>query len=46
MSALATSAFVLARLGYIACYVADQATLRSLLWVIGLGASIALFFPG
>jgi uncharacterized MAPEG superfamily protein len=38
--------FVLARLGYIACYVADQATLRSLLWVIGLGASIALFFPG
>jgi uncharacterized MAPEG superfamily protein len=38
--------FVLARLGYIACYVADLATLRSLLWVVGLGASIALFFPG
>lgn len=36
--------FVVARVGYIAAYVADRATLRSLLWVVALGASIALFF--
>jgi len=36
--------FVAARLGYIAAYVADRAMLRSLLWVVGLGVSIALFF--
>ncbi len=37
-------AFVAARLAYIGLYVADQASLRSLLWVAGLGASVALFF--
>jgi uncharacterized MAPEG superfamily protein len=36
--------FVAARLGYIGAYLADQATIRSLLWVVGLGASIALYF--
>ncbi|MBS0192680.1 MAG: MAPEG family protein [Proteobacteria bacterium] len=36
--------FVAARLGYIGAYLADKATLRSILWAIGLGASIALFF--
>ncbi|MFG6433319.1 MAPEG family protein [Roseateles sp. LYH14W] len=36
--------FIAARLGYIGLYVADQASLRSLLWVAGLGASAALFF--
>jgi uncharacterized MAPEG superfamily protein len=35
-------AFVLARLGYIACYVADQATLRSLVWTVGMGCVVAL----
>lgn len=37
-------AFVVVRLAYIAAYVADRATLRSLLWTAGLGISIALFF--
>ena len=36
--------FVAARMGYIAAYVADRATLRSLLWLVALVASIALFF--
>ena len=35
-------AFVLARLGYIACYVADKATLRSLVWTVGMGCVVAL----
>jgi uncharacterized MAPEG superfamily protein len=34
--------FIAARLGYIACYLADQATLRSLFWTAGLASSIAL----
>jgi uncharacterized MAPEG superfamily protein len=38
--------FVVARLGYIAAYIADRATLRSVLWAVGLGASVALFFVG
>lgn len=37
-------AFVLARLAFIGLYVADKAWLRSLVWVAGLGASLALFF--
>lgn len=37
-------AFVLARVIYIWCYVADRATLRSLVWMVGLGLSISLFF--
>ncbi|NCT85121.1 MAG: hypothetical protein GXC94_18390 [Comamonadaceae bacterium] len=36
--------FIAARLAYIALYVADQASLRSLLWAAGMAASIALFF--
>ena len=35
-------AFVLARLAYIACYVADLATLRSLVWTVGMGCVVAL----
>jgi uncharacterized MAPEG superfamily protein len=38
--------FVVARIGYIGAYLADQATLRSALWVVGLGACIALYFMG
>jgi uncharacterized MAPEG superfamily protein len=38
--------FVCARLGYIAAYLADRATLRSTLWLIGMGASVALFLVG
>jgi len=36
--------FVAARIAYIGAYVGDRATLRSLLWGVGLVASIALFF--
>lgn len=37
-------AFVVARIGYIGAYLADRASLRSLLWIVGLGCCIALFF--
>ncbi|WP_085316300.1 MAPEG family protein [Derxia lacustris] len=37
-------AHVLLRLGYIGCYLADRASLRSLLWAAGYGCSIALYF--
>ncbi len=36
--------FIAARVGYVAAYLADQANLRSLLWVVALGSAIALFF--
>ena len=39
-------AFIAARLAYIACYLADRAQLRSLTWVAGLAACVALFFVG
>lgn len=35
--------FVLARLGYIAAYFGDRATLRSAIWSIGFFATIAIF---
>ncbi|MBI3147673.1 MAG: MAPEG family protein [Betaproteobacteria bacterium] len=38
--------FVACRIGYIAAYLADRPNLRSVLWVVGLGASVALFFVG
>ncbi len=37
-------AFVAARVGYIGAYLADRANLRSVLWAIGLGCCIAMFF--
>lgn len=37
-------AFIVTRLVYIACYVHDKATLRSVVWVIGLALCVALFF--
>jgi uncharacterized MAPEG superfamily protein len=39
-------AFVLLRVGFIGAYVADKANLRSVLWVLALGCSVALFFVG
>ena len=39
-------AFVLLRVGYVGAYLADRASLRSLLWVLALGCSVALFFVG
>ena len=35
--------FVVARVGYIVCYVADKATWRSIFWLVGLLSVIALF---
>ena len=39
-------AFIVLRLGYGACYLADLATLRSIVWAAGLGCTIALFVLG
>lgn len=36
--------FIAARLAFIGLYLADQAWLRSLVWVAGLAACVALFF--
>jgi uncharacterized MAPEG superfamily protein len=36
--------FVVARLCYIAFYVADLSTLRSLAWFAGIGSAVAIFF--
>ncbi len=35
--------FIAARLGYTVCYYADLATLRSLVWVVGLGFAVGIF---
>ncbi len=35
--------FIAARLGYLAAYITDRATLRSVLWVIGWAATLAIF---
>jgi len=35
--------FILARVAFIACYVADRASIRTLVWTVGLVASLALF---
>ena len=40
---LSAVVFILARLFYIAFYLADKATLRSLAWFVGLGSVVALF---
>lgn len=36
--------FVVVRFIYLACYLADLAALRSAVWFVGFGLSIALFF--
>ncbi|HEY1128277.1 MAG TPA: MAPEG family protein, partial [Roseateles sp.] len=38
--------FIAARLAFVGLYLADQASLRSLVWVAGLAACVALFFVG
>jgi uncharacterized MAPEG superfamily protein len=35
--------FIAARIAYTACYILDQATLRSLVWTVGIGCAIAIF---
>ena len=36
--------FVIARIAYLACYVADWPTTRSIVWLIGILCVVALFF--
>lgn len=38
--------FIAARVAYLACYVADLATLRSLTWLVGFGSCICLIVMG
>jgi uncharacterized MAPEG superfamily protein len=35
--------FILARAAYLACYLLDWATLRSVFWLLGIACSVALF---
>lgn len=39
-------AFVLLRMGFIAAYLADRPTSRSVVWLLALLCSVALFFVG
>ncbi len=39
-------AFVLLRVGFIGAYLADRANIRSVLWLLALVCSVALFFVG
>lgn len=39
-------AFLGARIAYIGAYLADAASLRSVVWAMGLGACITMFFIG
>ena len=43
VDAIAVS-FIVARAGYLWCYLNDRARLRSLVWLAGFGLSAALFF--
>lgn len=36
--------FVLARMAYLVCYVANWPTARSIVWLAGLGCVVAIFF--
>jgi len=40
------SIFIVARVVYVGCYLADAAALRSIAWLIGIVAAIALFVSG
>ncbi|GGY39797.1 membrane protein [Bacterioplanes sanyensis] len=40
---LLASLFIAARVAYGAAYLSDKATLRSLLWMLGLGTTVSLF---
>ncbi|WP_255987368.1 MAPEG family protein [Chitinolyticbacter albus] len=39
-------AFIAARVGYIGAYLADLASLRSIVWLAGIGCCIAMFLVG
>jgi uncharacterized MAPEG superfamily protein len=36
--------FIVARIAYGLCYIADRSTLRSLVWLVGFGATVGLYF--
>ncbi len=38
--------FVVARIAYGICYITDRSTLRSLVWLVGFGSTVALFVAG
>lgn len=38
--------FAVSRVAYLACYLADLATLRSLVWLVGFGSCICLIVMG
>jgi uncharacterized MAPEG superfamily protein len=40
---LLATIFILARFGYIAAYIVDAATPRSLLWIVAWGTTVAIF---
>jgi uncharacterized MAPEG superfamily protein len=40
---LLAGVFLLARVGYVACYLLDKPTLRSLLWTVGFFSAIGIF---
>lgn len=43
---LIASIFLVARIAYVACYIANLATLRSLTWLIGFGSCVCLVVMG
>ena len=44
--ALIAGIFAASRVAYLACYLADLATLRSLVWLVGFGSCICLIVVG
>ena len=44
--ALIATIFLVARIAYIGCYLANLATLRSLTWVVGFGCCVCLIVMG
>ena len=38
--------FLVARIAYLACYLADQATLRSITWLVAYGSCVCLIVMG
>lgn len=40
------TAFIVARIAYIALYIADLAALRSVVWIVGFALSLGLYFVG
>lgn len=39
-------AFIAARVAYLGCYLADLAALRTLVWMVGFGCTLAIFLAG